>query len=396
MNATPPSLNPGNPVQAQAQSGRPTDPAAVDTPFSQVLSGEIARQGGDAREDADLRDSAATVGSETVQQLLAGVALPNEAAADLVLLASGEVAPQAPNTADASTDTPTPPPEAMLAFGMLPELAKPAPAAAPDTAAEPTDALAVALDALDARGGRPGIAPQPDATATETSKARPGQPAQVGVATVPGSESESASESMSTAAAAAFSEKLAAARQSDPARAGERVAELMNHPGMRAAVHAVAAEAVPFAADPAASRLAPAVGTPAWGQALGDKLVWMASGAQQTASLTLNPPNLGPLQIVLDVKNDQATASFYAAQPEVRQALESALPRLREMMTDAGIQLGQATVSADTPRQNDTPDHQAQRLASERAGADSSGLATPSGLAVPVARAGRGLVDTFA
>lgn len=395
MNATPPSLNPGNAVQAQAQSGRPTDPAAADTPFSQVLSGEIARQGGDTREDADLRDSAATAGSETVQQLLAGAALPNEAAADLVLLASGEVAPQAPNTADASTGTPTPPPEAMLALGMLPELAKPAPAAAPDTPADPTDALAVALDT---RGGRPGIAPQSDAAA-ETSKARPGQAAlgqstQIGVATAPGSESTS--ESVSTAAAAAFSEKLAAARQSDPARAGERVAELMNHPGMRAAVHAAAAEAVPFAADPAASRLAPAVGTPAWGQALGDKLVWMASGAQQTASLTLNPPNLGPLQVVLDVKNDQATASFYAAQPEVRQALESALPRLREMMTEAGIQLGQATVSADTPRQNDSQEHQAQRLASERAGADSSGLATPSGLAVPVARAGRGLVDTFA
>ncbi len=391
MNATPPSLNPGNAVQAQAQSGRPTDPAAADTPFSQVLSGEIARQGGDAREDADLRDSAATAGSETVQQLLASTALPNEAAADLVLLASGELAPQAPNTADASTGTPTPPPEAMLALGMLPELAKPAPAATPDTSADPTDALAVALDA---RGGRPGVAPQPDAAAAETSKARPGQSAQLGVATAPGSESTS--EPVSTAAAAAFSEKLAAARQSDPARAGERVAELMNHPGMRAAVHAAAAEAVPLAADPAASRLAPAVGTPAWGQALGDKLVWMASGAQQTASLTLNPPNLGPLQVVLDVKNDQATASFYAAQPEVRQALESALPRLREMMTEAGIQLGQATVSADTPRQNDSQEHQAQRLASERAGADSSGLATPSGLTVPVARAGRGLVDTFA
>lgn len=391
MNATPPSLTPGNAVQAQSQSGRPTDTAAADTPFSQVLSGEIARQGGDTREDADLRDSAAAAGSATAQQLLAGAALPNEAAADLVLLASGEVAPQAPNTADASTGTPTPPPEAMLALGMLPELAKPAPAATPGTSADPTDAPAVALDA---RGGRPGIVPQPDAAAAETSKSRSGQSAQLGVATAPGSES--ASESVSTAAAAAFSEKLAAARQSDPARAGERVAELMNHPGMRAAVHAAAAEAVPFAADPAASRLAPAVGTPAWGQALGDKLVWMASGAQQTASLTLNPPNLGPLQVVLDVKNDQATASFYAAQPEVRQALESALPRLREMMTEAGIQLGQATVSADTPRQNDSQEHQAQRLASERAGADSSGLATPSGLAVPVARAGRGLVDTFA
>jgi flagellar hook-length control protein FliK len=33
----------------------------------------------------------------------------------------------------------------------------------------------------------------------------------------------------------------------------------------------------------------------------------MVGSEEQTASLTLNPPDLGPLQVVLSVSNDQAT-----------------------------------------------------------------------------------------
>ncbi|OYO30449.1 flagellar hook-length control protein FliK [Janthinobacterium sp. PC23-8] len=93
------------------------------------------------------------------------------------------------------------------------------------------------------------------------------------------------------------------------------------------------------------------VGTPAWDQQLGQKVVWMASGGDQSATLTLHPPDLGPLQVVLTVTNDQADAAFMSAQPEVRQALEAALPRLRDMMSEAGIAFGNATVSDGTAQQ---------------------------------------------
>ncbi|MDA8127070.1 MAG: flagellar hook-length control protein FliK, partial [Betaproteobacteria bacterium] len=163
----------------------------------------------------------------------------------------------------------------------------------------------------------------------------------------------------------------------------------------RTAPHA-ATEPAAGPAD-AAPRLGPPVGTTAWSQALGDRLVWMAAGSQQTVSLALNPPDLGPLQVVLNVAHDQATASFFSAQPEVRHALEAAFPRLREMMSDAGIQLGQATVSADTPRQqNDAPDRQASRVASPFAGSDAGAAADAQAISAPVRRHVRGLVDTFA
>lgn len=148
----------------------------------------------------------------------------------------------------------------------------------------------------------------------------------------------------------------------------------------------------------AADRLTPRFGSPAWDQALGQKVVWMVAGAQQSASLTLNPPDLGPLQVVLNVSNGQADASFFSAQPEVRQALEAALPRLRDMMTEAGVELGQTSISAGMPDRHDQPGSHAAQKSAPGKGAG-NGEAEPASM--PATRAGnsiggQGLVDTFA
>ncbi|MED5594367.1 flagellar hook-length control protein FliK [Janthinobacterium sp. P210006] len=155
---------------------------------------------------------------------------------------------------------------------------------------------------------------------------------------------------------------------------------------------AAAAAAVP------ADKLAGRVGTPAWDQQLGQKVVWMAAGGDQSATLTLNPPDLGPLQVVLTVTNDQADAAFMSAQPEVRQALEAAMPRLREMMSEAGIAFGSATVSAGTPEQQNN----GERAASgERRGNSQGGGVAGGEIAIAPAAGGRSraslsAVDTFA
>jgi len=100
-------------------------------------------------------------------------------------------------------------------------------------------------------------------------------------------------------------------------------------------------------ANQAANQIVQRMGTPEWNQAVGQRVMWMIGQEQQSASLTLNPPELGPVRIVVNVSNNQATANFFSANPDVRQALEGSLPRLREMMEGAGIQLGQAQVGAE-------------------------------------------------
>lgn len=152
-----------------------------------------------------------------------------------------------------------------------------------------------------------------------------------------------------------------------------------------------------LAAAQASETLAPRVGTPAWDQALGQKVTWMIAGEHQSASLTLNPPDLGPLQVVLNVTNSQANATFVAAQPEVRQALEAAMPRLRDMLSDAGIQLGQATVNSGSQNQQGTFGQQQQSGSNARR-IDTSNVRfdTPVQTSrVLPSSSGQGLVDTF-
>lgn len=150
----------------------------------------------------------------------------------------------------------------------------------------------------------------------------------------------------------------------------------------------------------AVQRLTPAVGSQGWDQAVGQKVLWMANGGLQSASLTLNPPDLGPLQVVLHVTNDHADATFITAQPEVKQALENAMPKLREMMDQAGIQLGQATVNTGTPNQQQSSNQQQARGASGSSGFsggnDDAEIHVATVPVRPASSGGQGLVDTFA
>ncbi|MYN43402.1 flagellar hook-length control protein FliK, partial [Duganella sp. FT109W] len=165
---------------------------------------------------------------------------------------------------------------------------------------------------------------------------------------------------------------------------------------------AKAATAVPT------DKLSSRVGSQGWDQQLGQKIIFMAAGGEQSATMELNPPDLGPLQVVLSVNKDQATAAFSSAAPEVRQALENALPKLKEMMSDAGIQLGSATVSSSMSDQSNSSF--SQQASSAQSGGNGGGNGRAGGSygrdtntqaeaarsAPPVRRLPAGAVDTFA
>jgi flagellar hook-length control protein FliK len=190
------------------------------------------------------------------------------------------------------------------------------------------------------------------------------------------------------------------ARQLDGEQAQQSAQQPLPAAALNAALQQTTA-AVQALQPQAGERLTPPVGSTAWDNALGQKVVWMASGGEQSASLTLNPPELGPLQVVLAVNNNQATVNFSAPQPEVRQALEAALPRLKEMMNEAGIQLGQANVGAGTQGQFSGFDRRGNDSPRRERGGD--GFAVAGALAADgrirhgvVRIAPDGAVDTFA
>jgi flagellar hook-length control protein FliK len=171
-----------------------------------------------------------------------------------------------------------------------------------------------------------------------------------------------------------------------------------------AAAQMLAATAAPTVSPMAAQlvgasdKLSARVGTPGWDEQVGQKIVWMVGGGEQSASLTLNPPDLGPMQVVLSVNGDQASVAFSSAHQEVRHALESALPRLREMMDQSGLSLGSATVSSGNPGQGQGQDQSqgsGTRFAARDTAADTEPVEAPRVRRTTVI-GDNGMVDTFA
>ena len=135
-----------------------------------------------------------------------------------------------------------------------------------------------------------------------------------------------------------------------------------------------------------------------WSSEFSQKIVWLATADKQSAQLTLNPPQMGPIEISLSVDKGSASASFVSANQEVRDAIETALPRLREMFASAGIQLGQTNVSSESFRQQS--ENPAASRARSQAGGDNDILACASVESLTSrgfhGQAGNGLVDLFA
>jgi flagellar hook-length control protein FliK len=87
------------------------------------------------------------------------------------------------------------------------------------------------------------------------------------------------------------------------------------------------------------------VGRPGWSQDLGERIIWMAGQGLQTAELRLAPRHLGPLEVRIDLNQDQASVQFVSHHASVREAIESAIPKLREMLGAQQLNLMEVNVS---------------------------------------------------
>ena len=135
-----------------------------------------------------------------------------------------------------------------------------------------------------------------------------------------------------------------------------------------------------------------------WATDLGQKLLWFVSNDKQGAQLTLNPPQLGSIEITIHMDKNGANAHFASPNPDVRGAIETAVPRLREMFAGAGIDLGQVSVGSESFRQQS--DGQPDTSQRPRILADKAILGGGSAGGIPgataITRHGSSLVDTFA
>jgi len=125
---------------------------------------------------------------------------------------------------------------------------------------------------------------------------------------------------------------------------------------------------------------------------LANKVVWLSGRQGQFADLSLNPPQMGALEVRLTVSGVDATAQFFSPNPVVRDAIDAALPKLRELMAQAGLSLGEAEVRDHAFSRRESAEMQNQSPVQE---ADiAANQAALAGIGM-VRSVGLGLVDLY-
>ena len=133
----------------------------------------------------------------------------------------------------------------------------------------------------------------------------------------------------------------------------------------------------------------PSITQAGWDQALGNSMIWMAGRQIQTAQLQLNPPHLGPIEVRVAIRNDQTTLTFVSAHAQVRDALQAAIPGLREMFSNNGLNLVNVDVSQHSfSRDSRQPDYPFPRSDGQNLPEDDVAIAS--------AAAHIGLIDFYA
>lgn len=97
--------------------------------------------------------------------------------------------------------------------------------------------------------------------------------------------------------------------------------------------------------------------SPQWKSEFGQRILMMTKEGVQTAELRLNPAHLGPIEVRITINDDQASINFSANHSLTREAIESSMPRLRDLFQSNGLTLADAQVSEQSPRD---PQHRRQ------------------------------------
>jgi flagellar hook-length control protein FliK len=161
---------------------------------------------------------------------------------------------------------------------------------------------------------------------------------------------------------------------------------------------AASAPVAPAEAAPPApvhqAQVSAAVGTPEFAPGLSAEVTVMLRDGLQEARLQLNPAEMGPITVQIQIEGQNARIHLSAEQAPTRDALEQALPTLAGTLRDNGLTLtgGGVFEQPRPPRDESRP----PRASNARGGAD-AGSAAITGVASGARQlARRGVVDLYA
>jgi flagellar hook-length control protein FliK len=93
------------------------------------------------------------------------------------------------------------------------------------------------------------------------------------------------------------------------------------------------------------------VGQAEWGDKVMGKLTWLTANKLSVAEIHLTPPDMGPMEVRVQVQQDQTSITVHAANPAVRDQLELHSHRLRDMLGEQGLNLEKFDVADSSQQQ---------------------------------------------
>lgn len=134
--------------------------------------------------------------------------------------------------------------------------------------------------------------------------------------------------------------------------------------------------------------------SPDWGAEFSKRIQMLVKGNMQQAEIRMDPPELGRVQVRISLNQEQVNLSFTALNANVREALEANMTRLKDMLNDAGLQLGEADVGGAFEQEANAQTDRLMPFFQARNGLDNEDVSEIP--AQVTFKAADGLIDYFA
>ncbi|MCL9683736.1 flagellar hook-length control protein FliK [Legionella maioricensis] len=106
-----------------------------------------------------------------------------------------------------------------------------------------------------------------------------------------------------------------------------------------------------------------------WANKFSEHITWLGHQGIKSALIKIHPEDLGPLEISIKVVKDSASVNINSHNSHVRDIVDQALPKLREMMAEQGLNLSDVHIGSDTnPRHfshNNAPSEEIPAMSSD-------------------------------
>ncbi|KTD65220.1 flagellar hook-length control protein FliK [Legionella spiritensis] len=132
---------------------------------------------------------------------------------------------------------------------------------------------------------------------------------------------------------------------------------------------------------------------PEWSEQFNQQIVWLGQQKINSAHIRLNPQDFGPLEVNISINKEDASLSIATHSTHVRDLIEQAIPRLKDMLAEQGVNLTEVTIESSDHRQRQSANQDSSSPTLEQSGPDSDAVSSQE--PVPIKKT-NGLIDYFA